>query len=127
MIHGAWHGGWCFDPLRQRLEDEGHGVFTPDLPGMGGDDAALGRVTLEDWGQFAADMCAAQRPGSVILCGHSRGGLVISEAAEAAPEAIDARGIKPVIDRVFAFDQARDAYVYQASPDLFGKVVIAVQ
>lgn len=90
MIHGAWHGGWCFDPLRQRLEDEGHGLFAPDLPGMGGDDTALGRVTLEDWGRFVADICAGQRPGPVILCGHSRGGLVISQAAEAAPEAIDA-------------------------------------
>jgi len=90
MIHGAWHGGWCFDPLRSRLEEAGHVLVAPDLPGMGGDEAALGRVTLDDWAQFTADACAAQRPGPVVLCGHSRGGLVISQAAEAAPEAIDA-------------------------------------
>jgi pimeloyl-ACP methyl ester carboxylesterase len=90
MIHGAWHGGWCFDPLRQRLEGAGHRLIAPDLPGMGGDEETLGRVTLDGWAQFVADLCRAQRPDPVILCGHSRGGLVISQAAEAAPEAIDA-------------------------------------
>jgi len=40
--------------------------------------------------------------------------------------AVDACAIKPVVDRVFAFEDALAAYEYQASPDLFGKVVIAV-
>ena len=40
--------------------------------------------------------------------------------------AVDAAGIKPVIDRVFPFEQAADAYRYQSSPDLLGKVVITV-
>lgn len=38
---------------------------------------------------------------------------------------VDRHEVKPVIDRVFGFDEARDAYEYQASPGLFGKVVIA--
>jgi len=89
LIHGSWHGGWCFDAVRHRLEAAGHEVIAPDLPGMGGDEAALGAVTLDGWATFVADLCrsAAQRP--VILAGHSRGGLVISQAAELAPEAID--------------------------------------
>jgi pimeloyl-ACP methyl ester carboxylesterase len=89
MIHGAWHGGWCFDPLRERLEAAGHTLIAPDLPGMGGTAEVLKTTTLEDWAEFAARICRAQ-PGPVILCGHSRGGIVISQAAEAAPEAIDA-------------------------------------
>ncbi len=90
LIHGSWHGGWCFDDIKALLEAQGHEVVAPDLPGMGGDEAALRAVTLEGWGHFAADLCrsASQRP--VILAGHSRGGLVISQAAEEAPEAIDA-------------------------------------
>ncbi|WP_353226776.1 alpha/beta fold hydrolase [Novosphingobium sp.] len=90
LIHGSWHGGWCFDGVRALLEAAGHAVITPDLPGMGGDEAALAAVTLDGWAQFAADLCrdAPQRP--VILAGHSRGGLVISQAAELAPDAIDA-------------------------------------
>jgi NADPH:quinone reductase-like Zn-dependent oxidoreductase len=40
--------------------------------------------------------------------------------------AIDVNGMKPVIDKVFPFDQARQAYEYQASGSLFGKVVISL-
>jgi pimeloyl-ACP methyl ester carboxylesterase len=89
LIHGAWHGGWCFDPLVPLLEAAGHEVIAPDLPGMGGDEATLAAITLEGWGAFIADICRnATRP--VILCGHSRGGLVISTAAEQAPAEISA-------------------------------------
>jgi pimeloyl-ACP methyl ester carboxylesterase len=89
LVHGAWHGGWCFDAVRSMLEAEGHVVLTPDLPGMGGSDADLNGATLVGWGRFIADLCvAAVQP--VILAGHSRGGIVISTAAEAAPGAIKA-------------------------------------
>ena len=89
MIHGAWHGGWCFEPLRSRIEGAGHRLVAPDLPGMGGDDAALAAVTLDQWARFAVEICRAQ-PGPVLLCGHSRGGIVLSEAAERDPEAMAA-------------------------------------
>jgi pimeloyl-ACP methyl ester carboxylesterase len=89
FIHGAWHGGWCFDSLRSLIEAAGHQMIAPDLPGMGGDEATLAAVRLEDWGAFAAGLCRSAK-APVILCGHSRGGLVISSAAEQAPEAISA-------------------------------------
>jgi pimeloyl-ACP methyl ester carboxylesterase len=89
LVHGAWHGGWCFDSVRLLLEAEGHAVVAPDLPGMGGSDADLNGATLEEWGHFIADICnGAVQP--VILAGHSRGGIVISTAAEAAPGAVKA-------------------------------------
>lgn len=90
LIHGSWHGGWCFDDVKALLEAAGHDVVAPDLPGMGGSEAELRAVTLESWADFAADLCrnAKQRP--VVLAGHSRGGVVISQAAENAPDAIDA-------------------------------------
>ena len=90
LIHGSWHGGWCFDRLAEILRAGGHEVIAPDLPGMGGDEATLRAVTLAGWAEFAADLCrkATQRP--VVLAGHSRGGIVVSEAAELAPEVIDA-------------------------------------
>lgn len=89
MIHGAWHGGWCFEPLRVGIQAAGHVLIAPDLPGIGGDDAALGAVTLDGWAEFVASVARAQAE-PVILCGHSRGGIVISQAAERAPEAIAA-------------------------------------
>ncbi len=89
LIHGAWHGGWCFDLIRPMLEAEGHVVVAPDLPGMGGSDAELAEATLAGWADFVADLCTrAAQP--VILAGHSRGGLVLSETAERAPDNIAA-------------------------------------
>ncbi|AMO71250.1 alpha/beta fold hydrolase [Sphingorhabdus sp. M41] len=90
LIHGSWHGGWCFDGIKALLEKQGHEVIAPDLPGMGGDEEELRAVTLQGWADFAAGLCrkATQKP--VILAGHSRGGLVVSQAAETAPDAIDA-------------------------------------
>lgn len=94
LIHGAFHGGWCFDPVADMLRAKGHEVVTPDLPGMGGDEKALRAATLAGWAEFTLDHCRAMRAqlGSqpIILAGHSRGGTVISAAAEADPEAMDA-------------------------------------
>ncbi len=87
MIHGAWHGGWCFEPLRPLLEAKGHSLIAPDLPGMGGSDAELAAVTLSGWADFGADIVRNQSE-PVILCGHSRGGIVISEVAERVPERV---------------------------------------
>ena len=88
-IHGAWHGGWCFDRLRGPLEAAGHKMFAPDLPGMGGDARALAAATLDAWADFAIDE-ARKLAGPVILCGHSRGGIVVSQAAERDPSAFAA-------------------------------------
>lgn len=89
LIHGSWHGGWCFDPVRAILEAEGHEVMVPDLPGMGGNGAQLNAVTLAGWAEFAAGLCCAASQQPVILAGHSRGGLVVSQTAELAPDAMD--------------------------------------
>ncbi len=94
LIHGSWHGGWCFDPVADLLCTRGHAVVAPTLPGMGGSAEALAAVTLSDWGEFAAQHCRALKAalggGAVVLAGHSRGGLAVSTAAERDPAAIDA-------------------------------------
>lgn len=93
LIHGSWHGGWCFDTVAAILAARGHTVVAPTLPGMGGTAEEMAAVTLEDWGDFAAQHCAdlkARLGGApVVLGGHSRGGLVVSTAAERHPEAMD--------------------------------------
>lgn len=94
LIHGSWHGGWCFDPVAQLLRERGHTVLAPTLPGMGGTAEEMAAVTLDGWGEFAAQHCRdlkAQLGGApVVLAGHSRGGLVISTAAQAHPAVMDA-------------------------------------
>lgn len=89
MIHGAWHGGWCFDRLRGSIEAAGHAMIAPDLPGMGGNARALAAATLDAWADFTVAQAQALT-GPVILCGHSRGGIVISQAAERDPSAFAA-------------------------------------
>ena len=65
-------------------------------------------------------------PHILMLKGASLRGVFIgsAEMAKNLNRAIDATGMKPAIGRIFAFDEARQAYEYQASPDLFGKIVI---
>ena len=84
LVHGAWHGAWCWELLTPLLEGQGHRVIAPDLPGMGDDRTPLDQVSIESWARFVADIVGAQ-PEPVILVGHSRAGIVISRAVELAP------------------------------------------
>lgn len=81
LVHGAWHGAWCWERLIPLIEDKGFRVLAPDLPGMGDDETPLDQVSIEAWADFVADLVLAQ-PEPVILVGHSRAGIVISRAAE---------------------------------------------
>lgn len=67
-------------------------------------------------------------PHALMMKGASLRGIFVGNGAmaERLNACIDANGIKPVIDRVFPFEEAVEAYRYQASSALFGKVVIRV-
>jgi pimeloyl-ACP methyl ester carboxylesterase/multidrug resistance efflux pump len=87
LVHGSWHGGWCWDSVALLLRGSGHVVHAPDLAGLGRDRTDLATVTLATWrDQIVALVDSAREP--VVLVGHSRGGIVISEVAEARPEKI---------------------------------------
>ncbi len=88
LIHGAWHGGWCWERLVPLLTSKGHHVLAPDLPGMEAEPRELGADPLAEWADFVAEL-ASRAKAPVVLVGHSRGGLVISEAAERVPHRID--------------------------------------
>ena len=89
LVHGSWHGAWCWARLSPKLRTREHRVIAPDLPGMGDDRTPLAKVTLQGWAHFVVDVLReADEP--VVLVGHSRGGVVISQAAEIAPEHIRA-------------------------------------
>jgi pimeloyl-ACP methyl ester carboxylesterase len=87
LIHGACHGGWCWERVVPLLEAKGHRALAPDLPGMGQDKTPLETVTADLWNTFLADLIKAQAE-PVVLVGHSRGGMQVTAAAEAVPDRI---------------------------------------
>jgi pimeloyl-ACP methyl ester carboxylesterase len=89
LIHGAWHGRWCWEKLVPKLEIKGHRVVARDLPGLGLDRTPAAEITLERYTDAVCDALAKEAE-PVVLVGHSMGGVVISEAAERMPEKIKA-------------------------------------
>ena len=87
LIHGAWHGAWCWHKVVPRLEKKGHRVIAPDLPSLGRDRTPVNRVSLATWREYVCQIIDAA-PEPVVLVGHSRGGIVISEVAEHRPERV---------------------------------------
>ncbi|WP_331763720.1 alpha/beta hydrolase family protein [Streptomyces anthocyanicus] len=89
LVHGAWHGGWCWRRTAELLRMAGHEVHTPTLTGLGERahlvspeiglrthvDDLLGVLTYEDL-------------RDVVLVGHSYAGLVVREAADRMPERV---------------------------------------
>jgi len=89
LVHGAWHGGWCWQRVADRLRGGGHAVFTPTLTGLG-ERSHLLRAGI-DLKTHVVDVVNAMKwegLSDVVLCGHSYGGMVISGVAEALPQAI---------------------------------------
>jgi len=89
LIHGAWHGGWCWRHVIPLLESKGHRTIAADLPGHGADQTPTASVTLKS---YTDRICHIARGESepVILVGHSLGGVAITQAAEDCPERIRA-------------------------------------
>ena len=89
LVHGAWHGSWCWRRVRKSLQDAGHQVFTPTLTGLG-ERSHLNSAAV-DLSTHIADVANLLRwedLSDVILCGHSYGGNVISGVADRTPEQI---------------------------------------
>jgi pimeloyl-ACP methyl ester carboxylesterase len=87
LIHGAWHGGWCWADVADRLRSAGHTVLTPTLTGLGADAPALTRdVGL---GTHVTDVVTAlDGVTDVVLVGHSYGGMPVTSAAALAADRV---------------------------------------
>ena len=77
LVHGAWHGAWCWELVKDRLEAAGVDVVAVDLPGHG-----ASREPMTDLHGDAAAVTSALDTvdGPVVLVGHSYGGAVVTEA-----------------------------------------------
>lgn len=86
LVHGAWHGAWCWEKVTPLLAAAGVGAKALDLPGHGGAGKPGWGIGLDDYARAVAD--AARAMGRAHLVGHSMGGIVIARAAEMAPDAV---------------------------------------
>lgn len=82
LIHGGFHGAWCWSRLIPELEGLGHQAIAIDLPGHG--ERRDERSTLADRRDA---IVAVLQPGDVLV-GHSGGGYDITLAADAVPERV---------------------------------------
>lgn len=79
LVHGAWHGSWCWGRLIPQLEARRLAVRTVDLPSVHGEHGQSGADLRDDANAVRAAVESVAGP--VVLCGHSYGGMVISLAA----------------------------------------------
>lgn len=89
LIHGMFHGAWCWDKLLPALAAHGHSAIVPNLAGCAGDPTPAQQCTLDRWTDDITALIIAQDE-PVIVVGHSRGGLVTSQVAENAAEQVAA-------------------------------------
>lgn len=89
LVHGAWHGGWCWRRVRPLLAAKGHEVFTPTLTGVGERSHLLSpRIGLETHITDVVNAIRREELSDVVLCGHSYGGMVISGVADRVADRI---------------------------------------
>jgi pimeloyl-ACP methyl ester carboxylesterase len=79
LIHGAWHGGWCWDGVIKLLAEAGHSAEAPTMPGHNpGDNRSL--VTFNSYVDKIIEVLERQNK-PVILVGHSSAGFLLQSAA----------------------------------------------
>ena len=81
LVHGAWHGAWCWEKVTPLLVDMGHEAHTLDLPGLGNDPTPISEITLDSYVNAVKDVIVSVNE-PVVLVGHSMGGLIITQTAE---------------------------------------------
>jgi pimeloyl-ACP methyl ester carboxylesterase len=83
LVHGAWHGGWCWRRVADVLGRQGHKVFTPTLTGLGERSHLMSRdINLDTHITDVVNVFLWEDLKDVVLVGHSYGGWVISGVAE---------------------------------------------
>ena len=104
LVHGAWHGAWCWDLVAAELRERGYGAVAVDLPC---DDPAAG---AEAYARVVMDALAGA--DEVVLVGHSMGGLTIPVVAQErrVRAMVFVAGLLPVVGS--SFDDG-----YAAEPD----------
>jgi pimeloyl-ACP methyl ester carboxylesterase len=91
LVHGAWHGGWCYRRVADLLSAAGHRVYTPTLTGLGERSHLLGpSVNLSTHIADITNMIRCEDLQRFVLVGHSYGGMVVTGVADAMTDRVSA-------------------------------------
>jgi pimeloyl-ACP methyl ester carboxylesterase len=83
LVHGAWHGGWCWRRVADLLQKQGHKVFTPTMTGLGERSHLIdAKVNLATHITDIVNVIKWEGLRDIVLVGHSYGGCIISGVAE---------------------------------------------
>jgi pimeloyl-ACP methyl ester carboxylesterase len=83
LVHGSWHGGWCWRRVADRLEAKGHKVYAPTLTGVGERSHLLNAsINLDTHIADVVNVIKWENLSNIVLVGHSYAGFVISGVAE---------------------------------------------
>jgi pimeloyl-ACP methyl ester carboxylesterase len=83
LVHGAWHGGWCWSKVASILRGRGHSVFTPTQTGVGERSHLLSKsIDLDVFITDIANVLKWEDLSDVVLVGHSFGGNAVSGVAD---------------------------------------------
>jgi pimeloyl-ACP methyl ester carboxylesterase len=83
LIHGAWHGGWCWRRVADLLEHKGHKVYAPTLTGLADRSHLFSdKINVTTHVTDIVNLIKWEGLNNFVLCGHSYGGCVISGVAE---------------------------------------------
>jgi pimeloyl-ACP methyl ester carboxylesterase len=119
LVHGAWHGGWCWSKLMPLLRAAGHVVEAPDLPAHGADPAPAAGVGLDAYCDRVCEVIDSLE-GDVVLVGHSLGGVTITQVAARRSDRLQSlvylAAFLPDPEAIFAPDEA------MTSPELVAAV-----
>jgi pimeloyl-ACP methyl ester carboxylesterase len=89
LVHGAWHGGWCWRRVADALRARGHRVFAPTLTGLGDRAHLFSKdISLQTHVEDILAVVETEEMKDFVLVGHSYGGFVISCAADTLRERV---------------------------------------
>jgi len=89
LVHGAWHGGWCYKRVAERLRTQGHVVYTPTNTGLGERSHLFHRdINLETHITDILNVITWEELNDFVLVGHSYGGMVVTGVADRIPEKV---------------------------------------
>jgi pimeloyl-ACP methyl ester carboxylesterase len=91
LVHGSWHGGWCYSRVAALLRQQGHFVYTPTNTGLGERSNLLSAsIGLQTHVEDVVNVVKWEDLNNIVLVGHSYGGMVVTGVAEQLPGKIKA-------------------------------------